>query len=538
MITAELQHNPYLLETLVKFNGECPKINSRVEKYKSQLLSDWVKDVPKIFYDEMNGYDFDLFFSGTEHDFLLLKQAFSKRGITNDQVRLFLRNRLENAEIKCGQINSMIDWLRAEKNRQFDFDNFYNNNKELFEETFSCVIVGGMREQKDDTKLKYETVNCVDELSKTNLTDVPIVFVIDESMRSMLGCELEKLLYREDVVKKQLFFCISPMLDREYVVRFIADLDVEDPQIVSGIDDEMIADYVQNYPMVSHVRDVISLIESEIHNMDDLLKEKCKQSSLKNAGVHEQISFFEDVIEKIKKADGHFVDLDNYSYGMEFADFTDALENKIRNWYRKKTKITGEADIDKKATDYEIKLNLDINDFYDQVDNYYFKQKRMIEEEFKKYYSEQPLDKGFALQSFALGTPDKTKINGIKKELVLLKEETLEEKKDFRFLFRSYSEPGELVEVISCSYEKFREKAVELIVPVAKDYIEKCQKKLQNHYTTLANKYHERLCQLYDGQTERKDYLLSQLTEDEKILQMDNDWMVKLKDHMFEIERG
>ena len=95
-----------------------------------------------------------------------------------------------------------------------------------------------------------------------------------------------------------------------------------------------------------------------------------------------------------------------------------------------------------------------------------------------------------------------------------------------------------MVEVISCSYEKFREKAVELIVPIAKDYIEKCQKKLQGHYTTLANKYHERLSQLYDDQTERKDYLLSQLTEDEKLLQMDNDWMVKLKDHMIEIERG
>lgn len=76
MVNAELQHNPYLLETEVKFNGQNPKINSQIEKYENKLLADWVKDVPRMFYDEMNGYDFDLFFSGTEYDFQKLQQTF------------------------------------------------------------------------------------------------------------------------------------------------------------------------------------------------------------------------------------------------------------------------------------------------------------------------------------------------------------------------------------------------------------------------------------------------------------------------------
>ena len=33
MVNAELQHNPYLLETEVKFNGQEPKINSQIEKF-------------------------------------------------------------------------------------------------------------------------------------------------------------------------------------------------------------------------------------------------------------------------------------------------------------------------------------------------------------------------------------------------------------------------------------------------------------------------------------------------------------------------
>ena len=54
MVNAELQHNPYLLDTEVKFNGQEPKINSQIEKYENKLLADWVRDVPSMFYDEMN----------------------------------------------------------------------------------------------------------------------------------------------------------------------------------------------------------------------------------------------------------------------------------------------------------------------------------------------------------------------------------------------------------------------------------------------------------------------------------------------------
>lgn len=42
MISAELNHNPYLLYTTVKFNGQAPKINSQIEKYEKLPLKDWV----------------------------------------------------------------------------------------------------------------------------------------------------------------------------------------------------------------------------------------------------------------------------------------------------------------------------------------------------------------------------------------------------------------------------------------------------------------------------------------------------------------
>lgn len=81
MIRAELSYNPYLLETNILFNGEPPRINSLVEKYQGQKLQEWIDKIPAIFYNEMNGYDFELDFSGTELDFEELKHAFLQAGV-------------------------------------------------------------------------------------------------------------------------------------------------------------------------------------------------------------------------------------------------------------------------------------------------------------------------------------------------------------------------------------------------------------------------------------------------------------------------
>ena len=110
MINAELTHNPYLLQTSVKFNGHAPRINSQIEKYEDKTLTDWVEKIPGIFYDEMNGYDFDLHFIGTKSDFEEVRNTFLQAGISEEMVRLFHKNELEDAETKSREIAALY-WL-------------------------------------------------------------------------------------------------------------------------------------------------------------------------------------------------------------------------------------------------------------------------------------------------------------------------------------------------------------------------------------------------------------------------------------------
>lgn len=538
MISVELQNNPYLLETHVRFNGQRPKINCQIEKYENQLLSDWVSNVPQIFYDEMNGYDFDLIFSGTEYDFQKLKQAFAANDVTPEQVRLIMRNELEDAEVKSDEINKMLEWLRSERNRQFDFEVFYNANKELFEETFSCVLIRGIDELTEGLTFTLENVNSIEEIAGTNLTYIPVVFVVENNMLKKFRRELTELLVRKDVEQKQLFFYISPSMDQEYVIRFIQDLGVKNPHVISRLDDGNIATYIKNYPMIVYVREVIQTIEKEIKIMDAQLKEKNEQSAIENAEVHYQISALEEIVDKIKEVDRNFVDLDNYSGGAKFSNLKDELEGLIKKWKIRKTKVVGESDIDKNAAEYEQYLIKYMSEFYKNATAYYQYERGRIEKEFKDIYLKQPLDPEYEPEGVVLSMPSKTVIMGIKEVLVELKEERFEEKPDLFDFFKVSSETKELVLVVTSYYEKWREKAVELIIPNVENYIEESQKNLQDYYNELAKKYHEKLSNLHDCKVKEKNNIASKLSEDERLLQADNEWLTKFKDQLIRIERG
>ena len=129
MVNAELAHNPYLLETTAKFNGSAPKINSQIEKYAKQPLSDWINKVPDIFSDEMNGYDFDLYFSGTKADFEALRATFAAAGVIDD-VRLIHKETLEPVDTKLQEINNLLEWLKNNPNRWFDYSAFVAEHSE------------------------------------------------------------------------------------------------------------------------------------------------------------------------------------------------------------------------------------------------------------------------------------------------------------------------------------------------------------------------------------------------------------------------
>lgn len=170
MITAELSHNPYLLLTKVRFNGEEPRINSQIEKYEHLPLKDWVNKVPDIFYNEMNGYDFDMHFIGTKPDFEEVKKSFKKVGVSEEDVRLFHKNEIEDSETKSKEIDQLIRWIKENRNRKFDFEKFWDKYKELFENAYPYVVINGPMPECFDSSISPETVASAMELTNSNFS--------------------------------------------------------------------------------------------------------------------------------------------------------------------------------------------------------------------------------------------------------------------------------------------------------------------------------------------------------------------------------
>jgi len=181
MVKVELSYNPYLLETKIKFNGQEPRINSLVEKYQKEILQNWVKKIPTIFYDEMNGYDFELEFSGTRLEYEDLENALTDAGVTNDMVRLFHKNELDCRLSKAEQIDGLLKWIEENPNRKFDFTVFKEENEELINSDYVCLLLNGPLGSHDLTveyNVSIENIESVMELENTSLLHTPIIFWI------------------------------------------------------------------------------------------------------------------------------------------------------------------------------------------------------------------------------------------------------------------------------------------------------------------------------------------------------------------------
>lgn len=487
MITAELNHNPYLLLTTVRFNGQPPRINSQVEKYESVMLKDWIHKVPGIYHDEMNGYDFDLYFTGTKSDYESLRKAFADKGISGDDVRLFHKNELEDSETKSGAIDDLLQWLRENRNRKFDFEAFYEKNQEHFESAYPYVIINGTTDVQIHPQVSAECVRNAAELEDTVLTNTPILFYLEPASTKLSREDLKQLLKRPDIRQNQLFFLLHPQLNAEQVRRVILDLGVEDPQIVTAFD------------------------------------------------------AYEKQLTLLKEADLFFTERDNFNTAHAFAQIQQELFSQIGNWRNRKTKVVGDAECVAAARAYEADVDKWLSAFETAAGNTYRAVAEGIRQKFRDAYEKQ----GMALEY----EPSETQLQPMTAcehvelyyELLDMEVVTHEEQKlDFKALFRmgGTQEERELVRVVTCYYAQWRDRVLHLVTPVVLRWIGENEAQLCDYYNALAEEYHIQLAELITDQDQKKDSVSAQLSDDERRLQEDNDWMAEFKDKLTHIERG
>ena len=109
----------------------------------------------------------------------------------------------------------------------------------------------------------------------------------------------------------------------------------------------------------------------------------------------------------------------------------------------------------------------------------------------------------------------------------------------FGKLFKTSEEsPQEPVLETTYYYEKWRSHAVGVAEPVAEKMIQEAYACLQKYFSELSSEYMKRIDVLLQEVTEEKEHVSSQLSEDEQLLQVDNDWHTTFCDKLRDIERS
>ena len=545
MVKAELEYNPYLLETIIKFNGREPRINSRVEKYLHSNLQDWINDIPEIFIEEMNGGHFEIIFSGTVTDYNEVTLAFEKAGAFEDNVIISHKEKLGERSSKNKQIKELLDWFESSPNNNFTYDKFREKNEELFDDTYPLVVLQNKRRGipgPNWADVSIEQINETADLNNTDLNNVPVVVTVGSENINSIQETTKFLKKRNDVSDSQVFFLLDRELglEQSVVIRTLMDLGYNNPQIVSELNSSPIRRYYELYPQTEYIHSVIKVLRHELALVEEKLKEKDAISKVSNSENNEKAKKLENRIERLKEADSRILNREKMDILPECSQAKIDLLLNIINWRKKKTKITSEED----AMSLSIELSKEISFNYDDFSKRVFEIEQTvsasISSNLKDLYVMAEYDKDFFPKGIKMDKFIIRHTPRIEQELMNIKEYfPVRKKEQGLFFVPKYSNDELDIEMETTYYtQKWREYSVGIVEQMADSLIQSRVDAIKKYEEQIAETYHDHLTDLINQFESEREIIIQHLSDEEKQFQTDKKWLAEFKNKMKIIERG
>ena len=540
MVKVELEYNPYLMETIVRFDGREPRINSLVEKYQNSKLQDWIREIPDIFYNEMNGYGFELEFSGTKMDFEQLKKVFEDAGITENQVVLFHKNEIDSREEKVNALSQLIEWLSKEENNGvFDEKAFFDEYNGKLNEEYTFITLNGRGEAKyfDEFNISVEDIDSTDELKDVTLSNIPIIVFVTRELVPSLQRIILDLKQRDDVEENQLFFILSDELDEGRVKRTIRDLGVRHLQIVPSAYDAAVKDYYYAYPVTDHLHDVLQILKNKSQITTKVVEKRKAESEGSNKEIQEHINRLDDTLESLKKALERLKHRDNLEMPDACVDAQIRLKKSIESWRKNKVKIPIEY-AERNALEFNEDLRRYYKDFILEVNSAISVTRKKVLKSFKSIYAKAGYDNYEA----------KCKEEKIEQSVAPFLMKSLLELKEEKYV----SPKADLVDIIFKDSDRikgpdlvvtyylqdWRKCALEAFVPLAKNDVMEQYDQLKESLDMVAEDYISHIGEAIENERKKKELITSQLSTEELCLQSDIDWNTTLLEKIGKLERA
>jgi hypothetical protein len=217
---------------------------------------------------------------------------------------------------------------------------------------------------------------------------------------------------------------------------------------------------------------------------------------------------------------------------------------KIVDWRKKKIKINSDEEAYSVASEFENDIHVFFVGLVAQAYTEFRNAVEDINSRFNSTYTSANFDDGYTARQESHIDLSGFDLPPLTYRFLALKNEKYVEQTDTPFgRFKNMlgsapaNEPKEPVRVVTYLYQEWREIAVTLLSPVVDEVIAKVNETLKDYYERVAQDYIEHFRTLIEQQTQIKDGVSAQLSDDERKLQVDNDWFSAFGEKLREIER-
>ena len=544
MVKVELKYNPYVLETKVYFNGQLPKINSQIEKFENKRLFVWSDKLLDILYSEMNGYDFDLDFSGTKADYEKIKYLIKKNHL-NSEIRLNFVNRLEEAAKKCRRFKEMITWLKRSSIEEFHFLEFWEINQEyMIENNLLYVLVDKKVADFsiEDLDVNVESIDSISQLPE-NIGFYPVLLVLDADKEAEFRQNLLALLQRKDLIADQIFILISENVNLAYYIRLINDLGLKQPQFIHSIDSPLIYDYFENYVRIDFLFKALKILETQKDMTSSKLDQKFETMKQNNREIFEKISKLDKEIADIQSAIEQFENWHLVMYKNEFEKLYVQLNETITHWKSRTKQIRNDSEAEKMMKELHGLTEKSLFEFKNAANRLFDDKLSELMNIFSRLYKDSNIQDSFYVHSRNELITSKYEVKNFSEKLRVLRQERLVPKEDIfglinRIVKNEQNKIQELVPDITYDLDKFREIACKETLPIAQNLLIDIENRLQSLQLYIVDEYKTHLSTILNEKLLEKANEANQLSATEKHLQDKKDWLIEFSGQLSEIERG
>lgn len=544
MVKVELKYNPYVLETKVYFNGQLPKINSQIEKFENKRLFVWSDKLLDILYSEMNGYDFDLDFSGTKADYEKIKYLIEKNHL-NSEIRLNFVNRLEEAAKKCRRFKEMITWLKRSSIEEFHFLEFWEINQEyMIENNLLYVLVDKKVADFsiEDLDVNVESIDSISQLPE-NIGFYPVLLVLDADKEAEFRQNLLALLQRKDLIADQIFILISENVNLAYYIRLINDLGLTQPQFIHSIDSPLIYDYFENYVRIDFLFKALKILETQKDMTSSKLDQKFETMKQNNREIFEKISKLDKEIADIQLAIEQFENWHLVMYKNEFEKLYVQLNETITHWKSRTKQIRNDSEAEKMMKELQGLTEKSLFEFKNAANRLFDDKLSELMNIFSRLYKDSNIQDSFYVHSRNELIISKYEVKNFSEKLRVLRQERLVPKEDIfglinRIVKNEQNKIQELVPDITYDLDKFREIACNETLPIAQNLLIDIENRLQSIQLYIVDEYKTHLSTILNEKLLEKANEANQLSAAEKHLQDKKDWLIEFSGQLSEIERG